>query len=599
MSPADGGGKKGRRGNLKGEQLYCASLMDERLMSQEDAIYFVLRGIGVKVSSQSGQPMPEITINSAEMPTLFMRLRKMGMKAHGRIITLSPKPGHEEQEAAKALANRSLSEMVVDVEPGSPNMQHGSRALHAPSPPAATRPSAPTLLYTSPCFSAGMQSSGRTAYRPGSPTAEEQESLFQRLSLPKHAAAKHPFRAAIVNAMNHDPVAEKEQENSTSLFRRSQQDRLATTLSQEIGFSASTSSSTARKKPIMLDCPWEPEWSPKPAAANAAEQRKLHSIFAQPKQQVAQSRSLPTLPTKMDPSSAGSRAQREFEERRAKLHAHQDAAQQSRLQAELEAQHAREAETIHREIAKLEAQAEAVKAAWDWAPPPDPRKPFARAFEHRLLASFQASPDTKRRDSAPAMLADQGEHDYMRSSQAFGGVGPQRGMVGWQLAQGGADGETSAAAADGGASRGAREATGDDDAGEGAGAAEATEDLADKKIDFDDPDRERIINSAPGRMEVVVRAPTEPPTPPPGPESPQEKKERKEAEKEARAEAASQAKLEAKVAEKAEQEAARAARKLEKKAARKAQIVAEIEARKRAERKVQRDAELDARHRGV
>jgi len=486
-----------RRGNLRGEQLYLAALKDERLIGQQDAIYFVLRGVGVPVTKEPGQLVPQMTINSAEFPALFMRLRQMEMKAVGKIIILSPKP--------LAVQEPSISDLPMSQDAEPVDVVQAMETATAPAP-LASRPGAPAVLYTSPFFSASMQPSGRRAqYRPTSP--EQQVALFDRLALPKHAVSKNSVTAALTKALIADPEAEAREAALRPQRRRAIEEDLQLTVSEGIGFAASTSASVARRVLVERDDEEiEPVWSPKPAKVMASQQQMHHHLLAQPRKKVeTYSKSLPCL--QRQPTAKCMASQRDLQARVAMLKAHQVAQEEKRIQAEIESHYARDAEIAAKTITKLEAQRKEVIAAWKWRSPGDTKGPFVDAFEHRLRASWQSQPDLTSQGLAchsapgsPLRCIGQGTSGApgspfrgTASGSAFVGAGPQHGLVGWQLARGksqspvagGAAGSTSPLVPHVSAEGFRKSATG---------------------AFWGDATRSLSINSAPGRVEAATTA---------------------------------------------------------------------------------------------
>jgi len=308
------------------ERCMLAALMDERLHGQEDAIYFVLRGLGMPVTVSAGIPVsPCIAVPAAQMPSLFCALRRMGIRPNGKTITLAPHAsgGHFVGHSKPSSAPRLESE-------GRSPVQHAS--LH--STDAAGR----TGLASSDMLSgAGKASMGKQAYG-AQPTVAvttiQQGACFERLAQPKHACNKYPFMAALIEATSSlcpDRTAEvaspprpveKLHLSSDRSARRTQhvaagELQAADSRSQSPHSWREAHSGTNRNEPSQV-------WLPPPQRANPLSQRSYIDALSKPltRRLVAHSKSSPHL---SGSTAFGHAAHRDLSMRIAKLRASETA----------------------------------------------------------------------------------------------------------------------------------------------------------------------------------------------------------------------------------------------------------------------------------
>lgn len=431
--------------------MYLAAIMDKRLHGQPDAVYFVLRGQGMKVVQEPGSLTPRINVSAQEMPMLFATLRKMGIRANDRIITLTPKPPVEDAAGEGLLPTRSTRSLSDPV-----TRQGTLKMMENPVPPLQVD------------AQGGIQQLRKGA-RARSPS-EKHKAMLDRLSLPKHAAKKHPFIQAYCRAVQADREASSPS-HARSPRSRAKAQPLSASM-QDCGYHAATASSWSRRA-LVPSQGIDPFWEPPPPRPDPEKQRTKHIWLAQPKRMNGPlSRSLPCL---QGPSAAGLAAQRDLDRRLAKLRERQAEEDEARLQAQEDS----EVQALEDEIARLEALQARVELAWTPVPrppvlpkglllgsfdnleqsaaaekasPSGPRGPGsapatfgtrARFFEEAPSGTLAADSTSRQLGSAPASLMmmpgelpDQVEQDLgAEDALAALGIANQRGMVGWQLAQ--------------------------------------------------------------------------------------------------------------------------------------------------------------------
>lgn len=141
------------------KQLVEALTRDElRIGGSEEAVYFVLRGLGVPVL-EGAALTPRIEVSKSEQPDLGRKLRSLGLKARSGVFTLYPRPRADDAPRRKDDADAPKSPS------GSPS---GSRRL-------------PAL---------------RSAQQEASV-----EALFERLQRPKHAQSERGLQEYVAAEM--------------------------------------------------------------------------------------------------------------------------------------------------------------------------------------------------------------------------------------------------------------------------------------------------------------------------------------------------------------------------------------------------------------
>mmetsp|Transcript_52478 Transcript_52478/g.147308 ORF Transcript_52478/g.147308 Transcript_52478/m.147308 type:complete len:329 (-) Transcript_52478:23-1009(-) len=184
----------------RSESHLLAAVSDDRLQGREDAIYFVLRGLGVPVSS-SGQAAPYIVVGLAEMPTLFHTLRRMGLPNRGPYITLAPRP-------STGASSRGLERRVSSA-PSLPGIA-GNAEPHRGRVASSGCAEFVDKTASSDLGMSAVDRRNMPSWRSRSPDVENQSAVFDRLALPKHAAKKHPFLMALLEASKQDVVSPPE-----------------------------------------------------------------------------------------------------------------------------------------------------------------------------------------------------------------------------------------------------------------------------------------------------------------------------------------------------------------------------------------------------
>eukprot|EP00435_Cladocopium_sp_Y103_P030624 s1549_g7.t1 len=81
-----------RKATKNADSKYLAALSDVRLEGSNEAVYFVLRGLGMK-ASPGPNSLPRIEIMAAQHPRLYAALRRLGLRHLRDTIVLEPSSG--------------------------------------------------------------------------------------------------------------------------------------------------------------------------------------------------------------------------------------------------------------------------------------------------------------------------------------------------------------------------------------------------------------------------------------------------------------------------------------------------------------------------
>lgn len=81
-----------RKATKNADSKYLAALSDVRLEGSNEAVYFVLRGLGMK-ASPGPNSLPRIEIMAAQHPRLYAALRRLGLRHLRDTIVLEPSAG--------------------------------------------------------------------------------------------------------------------------------------------------------------------------------------------------------------------------------------------------------------------------------------------------------------------------------------------------------------------------------------------------------------------------------------------------------------------------------------------------------------------------
>lgn len=160
-----------RKALKNADNKYIAALSDVRLEGSSEAVYFVLRGLGMK-ASQGPNCLPRIEVMACQHPKLFAALRRLNLRHVRDTIILEPSgsgPGNP------ASADRSVERQVrTDV-----------------SPPTDTAHPAPLLRGASSSSLAAQQREQRKKR-----IRDRKAAAIERLAAPKFLSAKLPFQMA-------------------------------------------------------------------------------------------------------------------------------------------------------------------------------------------------------------------------------------------------------------------------------------------------------------------------------------------------------------------------------------------------------------------
>lgn len=188
VSTSDAVGEKssgtGSRRQRSEQQILAALERDQRLQGDEEAVYFVLRGLGLPVTTGPRQ-QPKICISAEKMPRLFAALKRLDLRVDGRCIVVEPRssqPGALERSRSAPAGPRSVSgaHRSGKATSASGHLPRGFVDLDG------------TMA------SALAPSSQR---RRKMPTAAEHQDYIERLALPKEFSKRGPFVAAVAEEM--------------------------------------------------------------------------------------------------------------------------------------------------------------------------------------------------------------------------------------------------------------------------------------------------------------------------------------------------------------------------------------------------------------
>lgn len=136
-----------RKATKNADSKYLAALSDVRLEGSNEAVYFVLRGLGMK-ASPGPNSLPRIEIMAAQHPRLYAALRRLGLRHLRDTIVLEPSAGTLERlpaastgdlKAPRPDASRSSKSLRSSNRMDRKRMaQEVIRAHRAAAPPSAT-----------------------------------------------------------------------------------------------------------------------------------------------------------------------------------------------------------------------------------------------------------------------------------------------------------------------------------------------------------------------------------------------------------------------------------------------------------------------------
>lgn len=194
-----------RKGGATKEQQVINALSDKALRGHEEAIYYMLRSMGMEVtqpppprkklegdeesptsdSSPKSMPLPKIEVSAIKQPTLFAALRRLGIKAEGKKMFVEPKSS---QERAATAAPAYAGNASMQTSASSPAMRMG--------PSVDSRPYTVGNMASTGGSSAFIKSKNVRALggpykanpsKPRKVTENELADFYRRQGRPKHA----------------------------------------------------------------------------------------------------------------------------------------------------------------------------------------------------------------------------------------------------------------------------------------------------------------------------------------------------------------------------------------------------------------------------
>ncbi|CAE7551477.1 unnamed protein product [Symbiodinium natans] len=162
---------------------FIEALSDVPVEGSNEAVYFVLRGLGMKAFEGPGD-LPRIEIMAAQHPKLFAALRRLGLRHIRDRIILEPR-GDDGPNLFDTTASRGKF------------ASSGSKFSS----------SCPDLR---PVLESGLHATTRTLRPPrlrghGIETAEDRKVFYHQMSYPKGVARKFPFAMALHEAKGRQP----------------------------------------------------------------------------------------------------------------------------------------------------------------------------------------------------------------------------------------------------------------------------------------------------------------------------------------------------------------------------------------------------------
>eukprot|EP00927_Polykrikos_kofoidii_P074307 TRINITY_DN70295_c0_g1_i1.p1 TRINITY_DN70295_c0_g1~~TRINITY_DN70295_c0_g1_i1.p1 ORF type:complete len:461 (-),score=61.65 TRINITY_DN70295_c0_g1_i1:221-1603(-) len=287
------------------ESQFMAAVMERRLaMCHQEAVYYMLRGLGMPVTGRSGQ-LPRIQVPAAKYPTLFTALKRLGLKPTGDRFIIEPRADSDQVEEKPGRFQKSQFSSTggeSSCSAGGAVVFNATRNLGVFTKPKDVR------VMSRPGIAGDTSShSGR---RP--PKEDELEAMFSRLAMPKQAQSRAFVIDAIAEARD---KAEAETDEVVTPPRRTR----GLQPSQARPFGGTI---PARLRPSQPEEAMDPPgWFKGPARFDPTEQRALSDRLARPKSLNRKPRTAATMPPNTVMSAAGKAARRDLFKRLAKVEA--------------------------------------------------------------------------------------------------------------------------------------------------------------------------------------------------------------------------------------------------------------------------------------
>eukprot|EP00929_Paragymnodinium_shiwhaense_P119555 TRINITY_DN9145_c0_g1_i1.p1 TRINITY_DN9145_c0_g1~~TRINITY_DN9145_c0_g1_i1.p1 ORF type:complete len:1168 (-),score=419.89 TRINITY_DN9145_c0_g1_i1:218-3721(-) len=184
----------------KAESKLVAAVSDKRLRGRDEAVYYILRGMGMPVLYDK-HDFPRIEVVASKYKALFVALKRLGIRSDGATIIVEPRPQATKasEDASPDLAGSDAASMLPSL--SAPNLHGGSGFLEA----WATMNQDSFLGRGNFVRSADARRLGRPLRphrRPARepPDADDIEDLYRRLQAPKPLQKK----GCMVEAVKHD-----------------------------------------------------------------------------------------------------------------------------------------------------------------------------------------------------------------------------------------------------------------------------------------------------------------------------------------------------------------------------------------------------------
>jgi len=105
-----------------------AALMDKRLKGHEEAVYYVLRGLGMPVTNMGTGETPTLEVSALKQPTLFAALKRLGIRRSPDGKSMVIRPSFADDSDTSVASRRTSLARPVPLLPG------GALRLSASSP---------------------------------------------------------------------------------------------------------------------------------------------------------------------------------------------------------------------------------------------------------------------------------------------------------------------------------------------------------------------------------------------------------------------------------------------------------------------------------